>query len=69
MVFAREQIPSLQDYLATFFTWTLLAGFVIFPSVFTKLQEGVVGDILAVRASKLYEAGTNIKDGFNHVPL
>ncbi|KAJ6544984.1 hypothetical protein DFH09DRAFT_1249170 [Mycena vulgaris] len=39
MLLAVDGIPPLYNILASFFTWILLAGFVLFPGTFTSLQE------------------------------
>ncbi|KAJ7471373.1 hypothetical protein B0H11DRAFT_1730205 [Mycena galericulata] len=39
MLLALDGIPPLYNILANFFTWILLAGFVLFPGTFTNLQE------------------------------
>ncbi|KAJ7447084.1 hypothetical protein B0H11DRAFT_2290258 [Mycena galericulata] len=38
MLLAKDDIPVLHNLLANFFTWILLAGFVLFPGTFTSLQ-------------------------------
>jgi len=39
MLLALDEIPRVHNILANFFTWILLAGFVIFPGTFTSLQS------------------------------
>ncbi|KAG4440533.1 hypothetical protein IFR05_004003 [Cadophora sp. M221] len=39
MLLAMDTIPRLHNILAAFFTWILLAGFVLFPGTFTSLQS------------------------------
>ncbi|KAL5321950.1 hypothetical protein ACEPPN_009915 [Leptodophora sp. 'Broadleaf-Isolate-01'] len=39
MLLAMDTIPRLHNILASFFTWILLAGFVLFPGTFTSLQS------------------------------
>ncbi|KAF7370568.1 hypothetical protein MSAN_00689200 [Mycena sanguinolenta] len=39
MLLAIDDIPSVYNILANFFTWILLAGFVLFPGTFTSLQQ------------------------------
>jgi len=39
MLLALDTIPRLHNILASFFTWILLAGFVIFPGTFTSIQS------------------------------
>ncbi|KAF8869932.1 hypothetical protein BD779DRAFT_1446222 [Infundibulicybe gibba] len=39
MLLALDGIPRLHNLLAGFFTWILLAGFVLFPGTFTSLQS------------------------------
>jgi len=38
MLLDLDTIPRLHNILASFFTWILLAGFVIFPGTFTSLS-------------------------------
>jgi hypothetical protein len=37
MLLALDDIPTVYDLAASFFTWILLAGFVLFPCTFTSL--------------------------------
>ncbi|CAL3967660.1 hypothetical protein PZA11_003907 [Diplocarpon coronariae] len=39
MLLALDTIPRLHNILAAFFTWILLAGFVIFPGTFTSISK------------------------------
>ena len=39
MLLDMDSIPRLHNILASFFTWILLAGFVIFPGTFTSIQQ------------------------------
>lgn len=39
MLLALDGIPRLDNLLASFFTWILLAGFVLFPGTFTSLEN------------------------------
>lgn len=50
MLLALDDIPALYNLLAGFFTWILLAGFILFPGTFTSLQTlnnttGVSGQV------------------------
>jgi len=40
MLLALDDIPALHNIAAQFFTWILLAGFILFPGTFTSLQNG-----------------------------
>ena len=61
MLLALDSIPRLHNMLAGFFTWILLAGFVLFPGTFTSLQnESVVST---------GEVGKKVLDAVGHVPL
>ncbi|KAJ7111930.1 hypothetical protein C8R44DRAFT_632817 [Mycena epipterygia] len=55
MLLALDGIPPMYNILANFFTWILLAGFVLFPGTFTNLQTnnelGAVG-VTAVNVIK-----------------
>ncbi|EAU86740.2 hypothetical protein CC1G_06501 [Coprinopsis cinerea okayama7 len=39
MLLALDDIPHWYNLLASFFTWVLLAGFLLFPGTFTSLQQ------------------------------
>lgn len=39
MLLALDTIPRLDNMLSSFFTWILLAGFVLFPGTFTSIQN------------------------------
>ncbi|KAF9561691.1 hypothetical protein CPC08DRAFT_635053 [Agrocybe pediades] len=39
MLLALDDIPALHNIAAQFFTWILLAGFILFPGTFTNLQN------------------------------
>ena len=61
MLLALDSIPRLHNMLAGFFTWVLLAGFVLFPGTFTSLQnENVVST---------GEVGKKVLGAVGHVPL
>lgn len=38
MLLAMDKIPRLYNILSSFFSWILLAGFIIFPGTFTSIQ-------------------------------
>lgn len=61
MLLALDGIPPLHNILAGFFTWILLAGFVLFPGTFTSLQEAN-GEGLGV-------AGIAVLGAVQHLPL
>lgn len=52
MLLALDDIPQMFNIMASFFTWILLAGFVLFPGTFTSLQQqqlaGVEAQLLDV---------------------
>ncbi|KAG2143170.1 hypothetical protein BD769DRAFT_1348213 [Suillus cothurnatus] len=52
MLLALDDIPPIFNMAASFFTWILLAGFVLFPGTFTSLQQqqlsGVEAQVLEV---------------------
>ncbi|KAG1768932.1 hypothetical protein EV702DRAFT_1143639 [Suillus placidus] len=52
MLLALDDIPQMFHIMASFFTWILLAGFVLFPGTFTSLQQqqlnGVEAQLLNV---------------------
>lgn len=61
MLLALDSIPRLHNILASFFTWILLAGFVLFPGTFTSLQN--------VQADVSSEIGKQVLKVVAHVPL
>ena len=60
MLLALDSIPRLHNMLAGFFTWVLLAGFVLFPGTFTSLQNANV---------QAGEVGEKVLGAVAHVPL
>ncbi|KAG6911022.1 hypothetical protein DXG01_005438 [Tephrocybe rancida] len=61
MLLALDSIPRLHNMMASFFTWILLAGFVLFPGTFTSLQN--------TQSSITNEAGREVLNAVAHVPL
>ena len=57
MLLELDAIPRLHNILASFFTWILLAGYLVFPATFNSLQKdhglgqefnsGLKGEILS----------------------
>lgn len=39
MLLELDAVPRIHNMLASFFTWILLAGFIIFPGTFTSIQS------------------------------
>jgi hypothetical protein len=39
MLLALDDIPRLDNLLSNFFTWILLAGFVLFPGTFSSIEN------------------------------
>ncbi|KAI0320028.1 hypothetical protein OF83DRAFT_1107106 [Amylostereum chailletii] len=39
MLLALDAVPRLHNWMASFFTWILLAGFVIFPGTFSSISQ------------------------------
>jgi hypothetical protein len=64
MLLALDTIPRSHNILASFFTWILLAGFVIFPGTFTSIQS--LGDDPKISAS---QTATDILRSVKHVQL
>ncbi|KAF7312680.1 hypothetical protein MIND_00282400 [Mycena indigotica] len=50
MLLALDDIPPLWNILASFFTWILLAGFVLFPGTFTSLEQNEQLNAIGVTA-------------------
>ena len=61
MLLALDDISQLHNMMAGFFTWILLAGFVLFPGTFTSLQEA--------NGEGLGSAGVAILGAIQHLPL
>jgi hypothetical protein len=61
MLLALDSIPRLHNMLSSFFTWILLAGFVLFPGTFTSLQNAQDGIS--------NEVGKQLLKAVTHVPL
>jgi hypothetical protein len=64
MLLALDHIPRLHNIYASFFTWILLAGYVIFPGTFTSLQS--LSDNQQVQSS---ETAEQVLDTVKNVPL
>lgn len=64
MLLSLDTIPRLHNILASFFTWILLAGFIIFPGTFTSIQK--LDDNPNVSSSA---AATAILHSVKHVSL
>ena len=60
MLLAKDKIHMIYNALAGFFTWILLAGFILFPGTFTSLQKA---------QSELGATGKDVLDVITHVPL
>lgn len=39
MLLELDNVPKLHNVLASLFTWILLAGYIVFPATFNRLQE------------------------------
>ncbi|KZP18521.1 hypothetical protein FIBSPDRAFT_745389 [Athelia psychrophila] len=61
MLLALDSIPQLHNIAASFATWILLAGFVLFPGTFTSLQQA--------NGEGLGGAGALVLGAVQHVPL
>ncbi|KAH0579049.1 hypothetical protein H2248_003208 [Termitomyces sp. 'cryptogamus'] len=61
MLLALDDIPRLHNMMASFFTWILLAGFVLFPGTFTSLQNS--------ETAASSEVGRQVLKAVAHVPL
>lgn len=59
--YAHIPTQKLHNMAASFATWILLAGFVLFPGTFTSLQEA--------QGEGLGGAGSAILEAVQHVPL
>ncbi|KAF5354131.1 hypothetical protein D9756_007107 [Leucocoprinus leucothites] len=59
MLLALDDIPMIYDLSASFFTWILLAGFILFPGTFTSLQTLNLGN----------GVGATVVDSIVNLPL
>jgi hypothetical protein len=55
MLLALDDIPRMDTLLAKFFTWVLLAGFVLFPGTFSSLQNRTTGELNDTEAQVLHK--------------
>ena len=65
MLLELDEIPRLHNIYASFFTWILLAGYIVFPATFTSLNKN---DKLA-QAAKGNEIENEILNGVRNAPL
>lgn len=47
MLLDLDTIPRLHNILASFFTWILLAGYIVFPGTFTSIQDSSTNPLIA----------------------
>jgi hypothetical protein len=64
MLLGLDTIPRLHNILASFFTWILLAGFVIFPGTFTSLNT--LGDNSTIQSNHI---ASDILKSVKHIQL
>jgi hypothetical protein len=64
MLLGLDTIPRLHNIMASFATWILLAGFIIFPGTFTTIQR--LDNSQAVQGNA---AASSVLDGFKNTPL
>jgi hypothetical protein len=63
MLLSLDTIPRLHNILASFFTWILLAGFLVFPGTFTSIAS--LGNDPNIHS----QTAANILRGVKHVQL
>jgi hypothetical protein len=63
MLLAVDTIPRLHNILSSFFTWLLLAGFLVFPGTFTSIQQ------LETNPNFQSKTDTEILNSVKHVSL
>jgi hypothetical protein len=63
MLLSLDTIPRLHNILASFFTWILLAGFLVFPGTFTSLAS--LGNDSNIHS----QTATDILKSVKHVQL
>ncbi|KAH7134130.1 hypothetical protein EDB81DRAFT_902948 [Dactylonectria macrodidyma] len=61
MVVQSREVPSMYCFLAAFFNWLFLAGFVIFPGTFTSLSQATL--------LSESQAGRVVQDAIRNTPL
>ena len=66
MLLGLDTIPRLHNILAWFFTWLLLAGYVVFPATFTTVNRT---DAITQAAEDGNEVERQILDGVRNAPL
>jgi hypothetical protein len=59
MCIEANRMPRLYNILASFFTWILLAGFIVFPGTFTKLRSHVSSTTETGTAGQIAQAAVN----------
>jgi hypothetical protein len=64
MLLGLDTIPRLHNIMASFVTWILLAGFIIFPGTFTTIQR--LDDSQTVQGNAV---AASVLDGFKNMPL
>jgi hypothetical protein len=67
MLLALDDIPNYWNLLASFFTWILLAGFLLFPGTFTSWREEQAQAAGAGGVSDQVKGA--VLDVVSHVPL
>ncbi|PPR07871.1 hypothetical protein CVT24_005608 [Panaeolus cyanescens] len=60
MLLALDDIPYWYNLAASFFTWILLAGFILFPGTFTNLQAAAASNNLPVNSPFVTDAVNSI---------
>ncbi|ORY05165.1 hypothetical protein BCR34DRAFT_544032 [Clohesyomyces aquaticus] len=53
MLLALDAIPTFHNFLASFFTWLLLAGYLVFPATFSSFQKRGLDDMEAGARNEL----------------
>ncbi|PFH51620.1 hypothetical protein AMATHDRAFT_142240, partial [Amanita thiersii Skay4041] len=67
MLLALDDIPQIYNIGASFFTWILLAGFVLFPGTFSSLRDLPLGSSSGGGVPQ--EVARNVLNAVNHVSL
>ncbi|KAF7894692.1 uncharacterized protein EAF01_010142 [Botrytis porri] len=63
MLLQLDNIPQIYSILASFFTWILLAGYIVLPATFTSLQSS------RIPTSEISKAGKLILKTYQNLPL
>ena len=67
MLLQLDTIPRLHNILASFCTWLLLAGYVVFPGTFTTVEQG--GTPVPISSHDIQRVDHAVVDKIRNAPL